>query len=62
MDDEETIYSTEIALEIGELKVVEEEIVYTWGNNFWTVRPREAFLAILFGIIYYCQYFRRIDE
>ena len=34
MDDEETIYSTEIALEIGELKVVEEEIVYTWGKNF----------------------------
>ena len=32
MDDEETIYSTEIQLEIGELKVVEEEIVYTWGN------------------------------
>ena len=32
MDDEETIYSTEIQLEIGELKVVEEEIVYTWGK------------------------------
>ena len=65
MDDEETIYSTEIALEIGELKVVEEEIVYTWGKNFFgpsDAVPREAFLAILLGIIYYCQYFRRIDE
>ena len=47
MDDEETIYSTEIQLEIGELKVVEEEIVYTWGKfNSSSAWPRYLTLKI----------------
>ena len=49
MDDEETIYSTEIALEIGELKVVEEEIVYTWGN-IWHFGHQTRLLTIRFDV------------